>query len=314
MQTIDRAVLDAGMNFLQEQLEHVGPKLYETKYRNIRYSDLVPVTDRAGPGATSISHEFVDARMQAKLLHGASDEIPTADISFDKTPIPVAGGGLQFSYTIFELLQSQALAAVGRDRNIDTRRAQAVFRGIEELAQSVCFLGDTAHGLPGFLNNASVATANATTGTWTTATDPDLVVADVNELLTRVWEDSETIEMPDTLLLPPDRYSLLVNLVRGSVNDTTVMELIQKTNLYSVSTGQPLNIQPLAELEGLGGGSLRRMMAYRKDPDVVEFHYPMQPQMMPPQPRGLSFDVPVAFRISGVELRYPGACGYLDNL
>lgn len=303
------ATMDDGISFLQHQLEYIEPQIYEVRYRDIVYPVLVPVSSEAGPWATAITYESMDARTQAQFVQSSALDVPLADISMSRSTVPVEHGALGYKYTLQELREAQQL-----NRQLDVRRGQAVRRGVEEFAQGVCFLGDTTHSLPGFLNNADIPAGSATTGDWVATATPDQILADVNELLSGIWDTSATVELADTVLLPPTQFAHITATPRGSVNDTTILEMIQKANIYTARTGQPLMIQPLSELVGIGAGATDRMVGYRRAPDVLTFHFPMPLQFLPPQQQGLGFLVPGEFRVSGCEVRYPLACGFSDGI
>jgi len=313
--TFDAALptMDDGIAFLQGQLEYVEQRIYEVKYRDIVYPQLVPVSSEAGPWAESISYESMDQRGQAKFISSKGLDVPLVDISGAKTTIPVQHAALGFEYSLQELRASSQLG-----RQLDVRRGLAVRRGVEEFAQSVCFIGSAAHGLPGFINNAAIPFADVAngaggTGPWSNKT-PDEMLLDVNTLINGIWDTAKTIELVDTLLLPPAQFADAATRRLNAINETTVLEFIQKKNLYTARTGQALTIMPLGELEGAGAAATDRMVAYRRDPEVLTFHFPMPLQFLAPQPRGLGFLVPGEFRVSGCEVRYPLACGFADDI
>jgi hypothetical protein len=70
----------------------------------------------------------------------------------------------------------------------------------------------------------------------------------------------------------------------------------------------------LAELTGAGSGGSDRMIAYDFNPDKLVFHIPMPLRFLEPQKKGLGFEVPGEFKLSGVEFRYPGSARYADGI
>ncbi len=300
--------MDDGLAFLQGQREYIEPTIYEVRYRDIVYQDLVPVSNEAGPWADSITYESLDQRAQAQFVAVGSGTMPLADISMDRTTTLVAHGALGYKYSLQELRVAQHL-----NRDLDTRRAAAVRRGVEELAQATCFLGNAEHNLPGFLNNAAVTAVSAGSD-WSVTTTADEIIADVAALLGQIWTLTEQVELPDTILVPTAQFLLINDTLVGAEHNRTLLEVLQKQNIYTGVTGQDLTIKPLAELAGIGGGATDRMVAYRKAPDVLTFHMPMPLQFAAPQPVGLDVVVPGEFRLGGCEIRYPGAVRYMDGI
>ena len=56
------------------------------------------------------------------------------------------------------------------------------------------------------------------------------------------------------------------------------------------------------------------MIAYSRDPDVVELVIPAEFEMFDPQARNLEFVVPTRLVTSGVHIHRPGAIAYRDGI
>lgn len=307
--TMDNWVIDDGLDYLRRRLEHIQAKVYAKLYRDIVYPSIVPVSFEAGPFANAITYETMDQRAKARFMAPGSIEMPLADISKEHVTQPVEHAGLGYKYSLQELRQAQFMGVP-----LDQRRADAVRRGVEDFAQSVCFLGDANHNLKGFLNNSLVSIIAAPTGTWSTPRTAELIIADVNAALTPIWEGSKTVHLPDTILLPPAQFSLLNTILVGVEHNQTLLQLLKKNNIYFANTGRELTIMPLSELTGVAPAAADRLVAYEKSPDNETFHFPMPLQFVAPQPQLLNVVVPGEFRVSGVEIRYPGSIRYLDGI
>lgn len=307
--TMSNFTMDDGLDFLRTQLTHIEAEVFKVLYRDIVYPQLVPVSNAAGPNANAITYRSMDARAKARFLAIGSGDMPLADISMDRTIMPVEHAGLGYQYSLQELREAQFLGIP-----LDQERADTVRRGVEEFAQNVCFLGDADHGLPGFLNNADVPSANAVNGTWTSSTAADDIIEDVNTAITLVWERSKTKHLPDTLVLPPAQFALLSTTLVGTEHNRSLLDVLMTSNVYYANTKRPLTVMPLSELEGLGAGATDRMLVYEKNPRNVQFHFPMPLQFIAPQPRDLNVRIPGEFRVSGTSWRYPGAGQYIDQL
>ncbi len=234
-------------------------------------------------------------------------DIPIVDVTEGKTTVGVEGAALGYKFNMHELRVSQFL-----NKPLDTLRAESVRRGWEEFSQRVCFLGSVPHGLPGFLNNAGV-TIVAAGGVWSARTVPQ-ILTDVNTVLTGGWTATATVELMDTILLPPAVFGDIATRRTGVELLQTVLEIILKDNIYTTQTGNPLTVKPLSELNTAAVGGGGRLVAYRRDPEVLTFHVPMPLLFHAPQPLGLEVLVPGEGRVSGCEIRYPGACRYMDDV
>jgi hypothetical protein len=293
MFTADEYTIDDGIAHVLGQIEHIEQRIYEVKYPNIVYPEIVPVSHEAGPFAESISYFSMDSVAKAQFIASMGGDIPIVDVTEGKTTVGVEGGALGYKFNLHELRVSQHLG-----KPLDALRGQVVRRGVEEFAQDICFNGDTPHNLPGFLNNANV-TVLAATGNWSGLGQ---------------WSASLMVEMLDTLLLPPDQYGDIATRRTGVELLQTALEIIKKDNIYTTQTGNPLTIRPLNQATAAGVGSVDRAIAYRRDPEVLTFHFPMPLMFHPPQMRGLEVMVPGEFRVSGTEVRYPGAMVYMDGI
>ncbi len=120
--------------------------------------------------------------------------------------------------------------------------------------------------------------------------------------------------MADTLLLPITEYAGLVTTQNSVASDSTLLEFIQRSNIYTATTGQQLLIRGVRGLEAAAAGSTGQAVAYRRDPQVLKLHLPMPHRFLPAAqvPGSLIYKVPGIFRTGGLEIRRPGAVRYLD--
>jgi hypothetical protein len=202
-------------------------------------------------------------------------------------------------------------AALVANIELEQRKANALRRSYEETANSVCYFGDSAHGIEGFFNNANVSKL-VVTGGWLddVAATSDDMLAILNEGVTRIVQNSKMREVPDTILVPYTVYRKLSTTPRSSTSDTTVLTYFLGTNPYITS------IEPVNELEyGNSGGGLSkdRVIIYRRDPDKVQFHIPQTLEFFPPERRNLEYTVAAHARFGGTTIYYPGSMLYMEK-
>lgn len=289
------------LGYLISQLAYVEPQVWQRKYGNIIYQDLVPVSNQAGEWATSVEVHYMDGLTEGKFVGEAADDLPYAQITTGRDQIPVRYAGIGYDYSLEELRQSAFL-----NRPLDALKGMVARRGYEEHAQRVCFYGDSARGLSGFLNHPSVGTAGAGStfaAALAGATPGDSVAAIINEPINAIIDGTKGVEIPDTVLLPIARYNTIASTRLGSQTDTTILKFVQENN----ATGRALRIMGIPQLSN-------SMVVYKSDPEVMVFHIPMPLRFLPPQPVGLKFRIPGEYKLSGVEMRYPGAVLYRTNI
>lgn len=297
--------IDDGLAFYVSQLSNVEAKIYETKYRKIVYQDFVPVDMSDPDWIDNVTYFSYDAVTSGKFIGANARDLPRATINKAKTVIPVFYGGNSYGYSLDELRKSQQTRIP-----LDTTEAQASFRGFQEHAQKVAFFGDADLNITGLFNNANVQSDNSTVD-WATASGQE-IVADMNGLLIKIWQNSAETHVPDHLLLPSDQWAIISNKRMDSGTDTTVLQFFKMNNLYKDLTGGEITIQPNFELKTAGAASAPRMMAYEKTDENLGMKMPFAWRSLAPQMTGLQVDIPAEYKFGGTFFRYPGSAAYRD--
>lgn len=300
---------DTGLAFLQPQLAYVESKIFEVKYKDITYNQILPISTEAGEWATSIIYYYMDGRALAKFVGSKSLDVPISEVGAEEVSVKVELGATGYEYSDEELRQ-----AMHNRMNLPTMKAQMARRAFEELTQATALTGNTTHNLPGFINNTNVTASTAVdpgSGTeWVNKT-PAQIIYDVNDMFSDIVVDSLQVEKADTLLLPTAQYNYIVATPRSDASDMTIAQWLVANSPYLSSMA---DIIPTPELAGAGAGGTDRMMAYTKSPDKVIFHIPMPLKFTAPQRKGRGFEVPGEFKIGGCEFRYPGSARYVDGI
>lgn len=300
------------LGFLLSQSTSIEQEVYQVQYPDIQYPRLVPIDMSANEWARTITHFSMDRVGQAEFLAGRANDIPLADVTRARHEVTVELAGIGYDYTIDEL--GQAMMIPGR--NLTSDKAMAARRAAEEFIDDKVLNGYADAGWDGLLDNANIPKSDAPNGAagtpqWNTKTG-DEVIADLNNTITGVWTGSRTVEMADTVALGPASYAHLTNTPRSADSDMSVLRWFMQNNIYTGMTGQPLNMVLLRGLENAAAGNAGRMLAYRRDPQVLKLHLPMPHRFLPAQQWMLRYVVPGIFRLGGLEIRRPQAMRYLD--
>lgn len=125
--------------------------------------------------------------------------------------------------------------------------------------------------------------------------------------MTGIFTGTLGADLADTLLLP---YTVLLDSSTRRIdafNQTTILEWVKRNNIYTLTTGQELTIRGVfGDLDTAGACSTKRMVAYRRSPEVLKFHMPMPFRFLPAWQTGpIKFEVPGIFRLGSVEIRRP---------
>ena len=294
---------EAGL-FLERQLEHIRPQVFEVAYADIKYPTILPVTSEAGNAAQTFTYRIMDSTGEFKLIADAADDLPRADISQVEKSINIRSFGGSFGYTVQELRAAQ-MANI----SLEQRRASAVRRAYEEKVENVAMFGESTVSLAGFFNNSTVDIIAA--DRWFTGSTASGNSQDMLELLnygvSAIINASNMKEQPDTILMAYEDYNKVSTTRNSDSSDVTVLEYFLRTNPYI------RNVEPINQLDASNSVlGTNRMVVYKRDPEKVQLHIPQPLELFPPQQRGLEFIVPAHARVGGVALYYPKSVIYVQ--
>lgn len=295
-----RDAAQSALGFAIKQQSHVETDVLKRKYPAIRYAELIPVDTSANPFAASVTHFSQDSVGKAKFMSGKGDDVPLVNLLRQKFEAGVNMAGIGYGFSVEEIGQAQMMGM-----NLSSDGAEAATLAFNQLVDEVAFIGSTDLGVQGLLNTTGITTA-AAAKTFAAST-PQEILAEVNGMLTGIWEATKGVELADTLMLPITQYGDITTRQLSADNTMTILEYIQKSNIYTAQTGQPLTIVATHRLTN-------KMVAYRRDPSVVKMHMPMPLRFLAPQMVNLQINVPGMFRFAPVNIRIPAAIRYKTGI
>jgi hypothetical protein len=301
----------AALGFVVSQATHIEATVNETIYPDIQYPGLIPVDTSAHPFTQTVTYYSSDKFGTARWINGNADDIPLAgsERTQHKTSVYTAGIGYGFGW---EEVNVAMLMGV----NLPAEDALAARRAYEEMVDVVALRGDASKGFAGLLNYPGVtAIAAQSAAVWTDpATTEDDMLDDVNELLQGVETATGYTSTADTLLLPNQRLRYLASTRLGDTGET-VLQFLRRNNILTAMTGRPLTIRTIRGLETAGAGGTQRMIAYRRDPQVLKLHIPMPHRFLGIFQDGpLHWVNPGVFRLGGLDIRLPAEVRYSDGI
>ena len=305
--------MQASLGFARKQTSHIEAGVYAFRYPELNYAELVPVDTSAGEFAKSVTYYSMDGAGSARWLNGNGKDVPVVGLQMEQHETAVHSAGIGYSYGYEEVNQARMLGIA-----LDGEKARIARRAYEEMVYDVALNGDAEKNFQGLYSYSGVpAAAVAADGTssattWASKT-PDLIIRDVNALLTGIVTATKETELADTLILPTERFNTIAS-TRLTDTNMTILEFIQKANVYTAQTGQPLMMRGKRGLLTKGGSSTARMIAYRRAPDVLKLHVPMAHKFFPVQIEGFQFTIPGMFRLGGLDVRLPKAISYGDGI
>lgn len=298
------ARLDDGESiFFARQLESVKAKTYDKKYTQLKIRSLLPVSFEAGPGAETIKYEQMDQVGVAKIVANYGTDFPRADVRGKEFRSPIKSLGSSYGYSLQDIR-----AAKFAGKPLDQRKADAARRAIMQQENTIAYFGDVPNALPGWFSNVNIPTVSLPAdgaGSLTTfaskITTPDKIVRDLNSVANNPMSISKGVEVADTLLMPITQYTLCASTPRSTTSDTTILKYFLENNPF-VKNADWLVELAFATSPSLGSDS---MLAYRRDPDAVTLEIPSDFEQLPPQEKGMEFEILCHQRIGGVLIYYP---------
>lgn len=299
----------AALGFALSQTSYIERTVNQTVYPDVQYASLIPIDTSANPWTKSVTYFSGDKFGRADWINGNSDDIPMAGTNLTKFETQVYTAGIGYGWGLEELEQARMLG-----HNLPADDAMAARRAYEEMVDRVAFFGDASKNLQGLVNSTAVTATSAATGNWETAT-PAQILADINGALIGQFSGTLFTSFADTLLLPYEKYLLLATRMVSDNSDMSILNWLLANNAYTAQTGGRLIIRGIRGLGSAGAGNTARMVAYRRDPNVVKMHIPMPHRFLPAHAAGpIRVEVPGIFRLGGVDVRRPKEVAYVDGI
>lgn len=309
------------LSLVTAQAFKVNQTVYETRFPDWDFGRLVFV-DTSGPAwSPGILTYTSDLSGRANWQSGAAKDIPLADVSQDMQTKTFQLAAIGYQWNIEEVNTAYQVGA-----SLPDRRARAARLAYTKFMYDITLFGSAEKGLGGITNYPGVTTITAPadgTGSVSFWVDEDgvgtktpaQIVRDINVALQGISLATYEVEMADTILLPVEAYNYIAATPYSATTMETILSFVQRTNIYTLTTGRPLTIRAVRELGTAGAGGTGRMVVYKNDQDYVKLHLPMPHQFLPVYQDGpLNWMIPGIFRTGGIELLTTVAFRYVDGI
>lgn len=300
--------LDANESaFFKRQIEYVRARSYDTKYKQLKSFDLIPVSSEASSGHSEITYRKYTGVGFAKIIDDYANDFPRVDVFGEEATVKIKDIGASYGYSIKEIRSAQ-IAGV----NLSTKRANFARRAVEEKINSIAWNGDASHGINGFLNYPGITEYTVPNGTggateWSSKT-PDEIVADLSGIVTAVVDPTNGREAPNTMIMPIDQYLYLANTRMTGDSQKSILTYFMENNPFIAT------IEWVVELKGAGAGASDRFMVYSRSEENVSLEIPILFEQFNPIQKGMSYEIPVHGETAGVIVYYPLAVAYGDGI
>lgn len=287
-------------SFAIGQLTYLETKAIQRLYTPRRYETVLGgcISSEAGPWAKSINYKVKDQVGIGKRITPSSSTLPRANTAYALVNVPVEMGGIQYEYTVEDLVTSSFL---GQPLPEDEQGAaiEAYKRHINQMA----LLGEL--NFQGFYKNSGVTAANRTSGAvWDSAT-ADSIIADVIAAVGAYNAGTADNAEPRLMIVPVTTMQILKK-PRATASDMSIQNYLEKT----------LNLTIISDfaLEAAGVGPSKRVVLCNPDLDNTILHIPRSIEFLAPQMEGLMIRVPSSYKYAGTEIRRVLWVRYMDGV
>lgn len=288
------------LGFVTHQRTHIESEVIKRPMPEIKYPRLIPVDTSAHAFAPSVTFFSQDSVGKAKFINGHGDDIPLVNIGMTKFEQSISDGGVGYGFSLSEIGAAQQYGF-----NLGNEGAVTAREAYEQLVEQVAFLGNDQLGVEGLYNTTGI-TSEAAAKTFATST-PQEILGEINGTLTGIQTDTKGLDMADTIVLPLAQWSYIATTQLSPESSMTILEFIQKSNVYTAATKRPLTIESDVRLVG-------KMVAYKRAPQAVKMHMPMPLTFIPPQAVGLDIRVYGMFRFAPINIRRPKSMRYKTGI
>lgn len=311
MFTVDRATIDSTGAFVVGELERMDQTLnmplVSTKWtRDMPLRSDISIADEVSSFTnTDFSSVGGPNPMGKNWMGKKGTATPGPELNIEPTRNNLTPWATEVSWTVLELASAQKLG-----RPIDTQKYEAMKLKWNMDTDEQVYIGDSGLGVAGMLNLPDI-TPLAAAAAWTATTDPDVILQDINLLLTDVWMRSGYAVCPAKIGLAPELFGLLTIKKVSSAGNISVLEYVKINSIAFQENGEPLEIVSIKWASKRGAGGSHRIVAYTQDEKYIRF--PMVPLLNTPLEYRSMQQLTVYYgKMGQVEAPYSNTISYLD--
>ena len=285
--------------FIAQELNYIRSRALEVEHSPLNSFRVFPQETDVPAGAETALQLVYDSVGMAKIVADYGDDLPRAEAVATTIPAKVYTVGDSYGYNYVELEHAR-MANV----NLEARKALSARRGIDLKLNNIAWFGDAEHGIVGFINNPNIATVTIPAdGTGSSALfvdkTPDQIIRDMNAIINEVSNNTNGVEMPDTVLLAPAVYDLLESTPKSQYSDRTILEFLRGAH------PEVTRWMKIGELKGAGAGATDMVIVGVFRPEYIRQENPVRFDQLPVQYRNLEYVVPCVSRTLGVTVNVP---------
>jgi len=285
--------------FIAQELNYIRSRALEVEHSPLNSFRVFPQETDVPAGAETALQLVYDSVGMAKIVADYGDDLPRAEAVATTIASKVYTVADSYGYNYVELEHARM-----SNVNLESRKALASRRGIDLKLNNIAWFGDAEHGITGFINNPNIANVTIPAdGTGSSALfvdkTPEQIIRDVNAIINEVSNNTNGVEMPDTVLFAPAVYDLLESTPKSQYSDRTILEFLRGAH------PEVSRWMKIGELKGAGTGGTDMIIAGVFRPEYVRQENPVRFDQLPVQYRNLEYVVPCVARTLGVTINVP---------
>jgi len=317
LKTVREDALDS--SFMALQLQQLEAEIYRQVYPDLKWRTIMPVKNSGlNPGAESFAWRKYDTFGVAKFFANMAMDLPLVGIKGEKFVSKVEALGDGYDISVDELL-----AAAMANLPLEQEKASFAAEAIERLMDNTAAKGDTALGFEGFVNQSTavIDTAATVSGqtTWaqkltlTNNGGPIAILKDLHDHLFAMDLATYGKIKPNRLLMSQFAMNILstTQMSTAGSNNRTILQQFLESSPYIRSMEQ---IDTWFHLNNASSTSLTRIVSYCYDRRYIEAYVPKEIEVLPAQPHGFTWKVPMWAKFGGLVNRMPMSIRYLDGV
>ena len=291
--------LDAGEtpNFKRE-FEYIFNEVYKVQYATGKALQLFPVARGIDATAKTYGFQTGDRLGTADFVAEGSLDIPTGQVTGKEEFQVIKPIKTAFHYT------KEDLARVGKGKfNIPSDLAENAVQLVFDKHNTAFWLGDTANGITGILNNSNIDGAAVSAGvggvTWALKT-PQEVLRDLKDAVNTMRNSTLRAENPNLLVLSLASYAHIETTLYNDQNLKTILEVFK---------GQfpEIKVDYDVTLNGAFSGGTNGFLIGTDNRMVIELIAPVPYQLGQPIFNGVAFTTIAEGRNGGAKITRPKA-------
>lgn len=316
--TLDAAIA-SGQAFLVSELEK-RDNIIRMPLTSVTYPRDIPMSVGGGwvDHTSSLSLDYgVTNGTGASLWHAnESNLIPAIQANFEKDIYKAHQFAISMRIMFVDLQKANYVG-----RNLDTILRDGIRLAYDKHMDAHVYIGTSAYGSTGLINNPDVVTANVSTGAagttqWSTKT-PDEILADINSAIITAWEAAgyDPSAVPNHIVLPYQQYTYIATTRVSELAQDTILTFLLRNNV-STQNGGRLVIGASRYLQGAGAGGTDRMVVYVNDRKylLMEELVPLTAVMTGQNISTVSYDTIFMANMTDVQLYYTSTIAYYDGI